>query len=255
MVNLITTIIMVFVITLIGGGGAYLLYLRTRPKKEIWQAKVYQLMEGVRTPKVNKKGVVVSNIQLQDLKPYGEDTLERIKKGPGEIDIFRLQKLNKATPPVGTDVVEYWGKGKREVSILLLDSGVTLLKKGYDKLVGEIIYTPLPFSRINMIKSEMAIRKDRLHKEKDILQAITPWIVTGICVLGLIALAYVQVEGFVKMSEDLKISTGTIVEMQERLIKHQSSIAGIQQGVVQEPHDLGSQPPVIDGSGAASLSP
>ena len=46
----------------------------------------------------------------------------------------------------------------------------------YDKVTGEAIFSPLSHSRINLIKGEMAIRKDRLHKEKDILQAITPWI-------------------------------------------------------------------------------
>jgi hypothetical protein len=53
----------------------------------------------------------------------------------------------------------------------------------------------------------MAIRKDRLQKEKDILQAITPWIVTGICMLGLVAIAYVQINGFIEISDNLKVAS------------------------------------------------
>ena len=53
-----------------------------------------------------------------------------------------------------------------------------------------------------MIKGEMAIRKDRLRKEKDILQAITPWIVAGICMLGLITIVYMTVDGYVEISEN-----------------------------------------------------
>ena len=66
-----------------------------------------------------------------------------------------------------------------------------------------MIFDPLPHSRVNLIKSEMAIRKDRLQKEKDVLQAITPWIVAGITVLGLVAVAYVVISGLIKISDNL----------------------------------------------------
>jgi hypothetical protein len=188
------------VITLVGGGMGYLLWLKTRPKKETWFAKVYQLSDGVR-PARTSDGTIVGDLKLQDLRAYTQDVLEKVEKEKG-IVVYRLQGLNKATPAVEGDVVENWGNGRREVSVLLHKGGCTLLKKGYDKQSGEAIFDPLPHSRINMIKSEMATRKDRLQKEKDILQAITPWIVTGICMLGLVAIAYVQINGFIEVSDN-----------------------------------------------------
>jgi hypothetical protein len=205
MVNLVGLVIGTLVICAIGGGIGYLLWLKTRPKKETWYAKVYQLSEGVRQPQI-KNGKVVGSFTLQDLRPYAVDVLEKVEKEKGII-VYRLQKLNKSTPAVESDVVEYWGEGKKEVSVLMHKGGCTLLKKGYDKGCGEAIFDPLPHSRINLIKSEMAIRKDRLQKEKDILQAITPWIVTGICMLGLVAIAYVQINGFIEISDNLKVAS------------------------------------------------
>lgn len=198
-----------------GGGLGYLIYLKTRPKKETWNASIYQLGEGVREPKRDKEGQI-TNIQLQDLKPYGKDILERVEKGKG-ITIYRLQKLNKTTPAVEGDVVEYWGQAHREVSVLYEKSGCTLMKKGYDKKTGEMIFNPLSYSRVNLIKSELTIRKDRLAKEKDILQAITPWIVAGVCMFGLVAIAYITMQGMITVSENINEGLQKISERMPKI--------------------------------------
>ena len=211
MVNLIGIIVTTFIVCVMGGAGGYWLWVKTRPKKETWNAKVYQLSEGVRFAK-DANGLPVGKIELQDLRPYAEDVLEKIVKGKG-ITVYRLQKLNLTTPAVESDVVEYWGAGKREIAVLVHKGGTTLLKKGYDKQTGETIFNPLPRGRIDLIKSEMAIRKDRLQKEKDILQAISPWIVAGICMIGLVAITYVAVDGFVTMSENLEEATENMAQI------------------------------------------
>jgi len=215
MVNLVGLVIGTLVVCIVGGSIGYLLWLKTRPAKETWHAKIYQLSDGIRPPRT-KDGVIVGDIPLQDLRPYATDVLEKVEKDKGII-VYRLQKLNKATPAVESDVVEYWGEGKREISVLMHKGGCTLLKKGYDKESGEAIFDPLPHSRINLIKSEMAIRKDRLAKEKDILQAITPWIVTGICMLGLVAIAYVQINGYIQISEDLEATSDNMAAVAEKI--------------------------------------
>jgi len=224
MVNLIGLVIATFVVCVVGGIGGYFIWVKTRPKKEIWHARVYQLSDGVRAPRI-AKGEVVSNLRLQDLRPYAQDILEKVEKEKGII-VYRLQKLNKTTPAVESDVVEYWGEGKKEVSVLLHKGGCTLLMKGYDKKSGEAIFDPLPHSRINLIKSEMAIRKDRLQKEKDILQAITPWIVAGICMLGLVAIAYVQVDGFIKVSEKLELASQNMASIGKTQVELESIKVG-----------------------------
>lgn len=201
MVSILGIIGVTFALMIFGSGGMYWLWIKTRPKKETWKASIYQITQGVREPILNKDGQVISKIKLQDLIPYDQDVLEKIDKDPG-ITIYRLQKLNKTTPAVGSEVVEYWGQNDRRVSVLLHKGGCTLLRKGYDKSTGEILFDPLPHSRINLIKGEMAIRKDRLTKEKDILMALTPWVVVGLVMVGITMVSYLMITGFVEMSEN-----------------------------------------------------
>jgi hypothetical protein len=201
MVSVFGMVMTMFIVLFVGGGVAYLFWVKTRPKKETWMAKVYQLGEGIRHPDIDDNGRVVSDLKLQDLRPYAKDVIEKIEKDTG-ITIFKLVKLHKVVPAIESDVVDYWGNDHREVSVLLHKDGCTLLKKGYDKVSGEAIFRPLPHSRVNIIKGEMAIRKDRLKKEKDILEAISPWIIAGICVMGLVAIAYVLGSSYVQMSNN-----------------------------------------------------
>jgi len=57
-------------------------------------------------------------------------------------------------------------------------------------------------SRINMIKSELAIRKDRLiGKNKDILQAIAPYAMMGLMFLSMIGITYIFVSGLIEINE------------------------------------------------------
>ena len=230
---ILNVVIATIIVSGLGGGAFYLLWLKTRPKKETWTAKIYRLGEGIRDPEV-KDGKVISELRLQDLQPYALDTLEKVEKAPG-ITIFKLQKLHKTTPAVEGDVVDYWGEGKKEVNVLIHKGQCTLLRRGYHKESGELIFNPLPHSRINLIKSEMAIRKDRLQKEKDIMQAITPWIVTGICMLGLVAIAYTMVSGFVEMSEHFE---NAVLDSDKTLL----TIESMKIGRLPEQHDLGQQP-------------
>lgn len=216
MVNLIGIVVTTFIVCVFGGAGGYWLWVKTRPKKETWNAKVYHLSEGIRKAR-DASGQVVGDIELRDLKPYAEDVLEKVVKGKG-IMVYRLQRLNLTTPAVESDVIENWGAGKREVAILVDKGGTTLLKKGYDKKSGEQIFNPQPRGRIDLIKSEMAIRKDRLQKEKDILQAISPWIVAGICMIGLVAITYVAVDGFVTMSENLESASENMAKIGQQAV-------------------------------------
>ena len=128
-----------------------------------------------------------------------------------------------------------------KVSVLWQKDGCTLLKKGYDDKTGQLIFDPLPHSRTNIIKGELTERKGRLQQEKDILQAITPWIVAAICMFGLIAITYVSISGFIEISENIE-------EGNKELADAMVMVERARGGTVQEPHDLGPQepkPPVI----------
>ncbi len=230
MVNIIGIVIVTFIVTFLGGGGGYLIWLWTRPKNITWNANVWQLSRGV---------VDTGKITLQDLKPYRKDVLEKVEKDKG-IVIFRLQRLNSPTPAVEDDVVDFWGNGQQEVNVLKVKEGYTLLKKGYDKERGEIVFDPLPHSRVNLIRSEIALRKDRLQKEKDILQAISPFVVAGIVMLGLVTIAYVMISGFIEISEN----NGGSCDGGGGGGSEPSNVEGPPQTAeVPEPNSVGAQPP------------
>lgn len=201
MVSVITLALITLVVTVIGGGAGYIIWLKTRPKKIAWIAKCYQVGEGVRDVTKDDKGNKIDQgYRLNDLIPYMEDVLERTDQDHG-ITIYKLNKLNISTSAVTADHVEIWGKGRKEVAVLIKNDSATLLKKGYDKISGEVIFQPMTRERIELIKSELSIKKDRLRKEKNVLQAITPWIVAGICMLGLVAIAYLMGEAFIESSD------------------------------------------------------
>ncbi len=237
---LIGIVVIVAIIAIVGGGGGYLIWVKTRPKKQTWNAKVYQLGKGVTEPKKDKKGNIISDVKLQDLIPYSRDILEKIDKEHDTI-YYQLQKLKKTTPAPEDGTVEYWGKGLKEVSVLYHKDGCTLLKKGYDKTMGEEIFDPLPHSRVNIIKGEMGLRKNRLHEKKDILQAISPWIVAGIVIMGLVGISYIQGEAYIKTSENLKSVMEESNKKYDEFMAQQEKIDELREGIEPEQHDLGQQ--------------
>lgn len=187
-----------FVILFLGGGLGYIIWLGTRPKKMTWNAKVYQLGDGIRPPILNK-GKVVANQRLADLKSYTEDVIEKIDKKDGSTNYW-LQKMKKAVPVVTADCVELWGE-KKWVSVLLEGDTCTLLKRGYDKRIGQMIFTPLSHDRLNMIKTETEERTARIENTKDILAQIAPFIVIAIAMLGLVTIVYFEVQGSIRIAE------------------------------------------------------
>lgn len=200
--GLLTVVILTVVVMVVGGGLGYFLYVRTSEKKIAWTAFCYQLGEGVRDAKVDPRtGLPLSDLKLQDLRPYMKDVLVRIDKEHART-VHKLERLNMTTNAVNADMVDVWTAQDKFVHVLVHGDTATVLKKGYDKKTGNVIFQPMPRERMDLIKSEILIKKDRLKKEKDILQAITPWIVTGICILGLVSITYFTSNSHLKASEN-----------------------------------------------------
>jgi len=220
MVNFLMIIPITVILTIVGFGVGYWFFIATRPKKMTWKARVYQLGEGVIPPLKDEKGKVVSEIKLRDLRPYTLDTLERVEKGKN-LTLYRLLKLNRTTPQVTGDCIEYWGKDGREVSVLMESESCTILKKGYD-ISGSKVFRPLPYDKINMVKNEMAIRQDRLHKEKDILMALAPYATVAIAMTMLVAIVFLQVKGITAISE---MQSGVADRSNEAMIKASENYA------------------------------
>jgi len=201
--GLLITVLITLGVMAIGGGIGYFLFIRSQPKKIAWTAYCYQLGEGIRDAKVDSRtGKPLSDLKLQDLRPYIKDVLQRVEK-PHARTVHVLQRLNMTTNAVNADMVDVWSGQDKFVHVLIHGDTATVMKKGYDKKTGNTIFQPMPRERIDMIKSEILIKKDRLKREKDILQAITPWIVAGICVLGLVAITYLLTNNYLKGAQEL----------------------------------------------------
>jgi len=244
MANILGIVITTLVILGVGGGGMYLIWLMTRPKKITWKAEVYQLGEGVKPPVKDKTGKVISNYLLSDLRPYTKDVVEKVEKDPG-ITIYNLVKLKKSVPAVTNDCVDYWGEKDKRVRVLVHEDSCTLLTSGYDRRTGTLVFRPLPHDRINMIKTEMAMRKDRMKKEKDILTAITPWIVVGIGMMGLVAITYFLADAYIEINDKLIVSQEKI---SSNTVQASRIIAAAMEGKVYETEEIQKEepPPSVD---------
>jgi hypothetical protein len=189
--QIVMIVIIGFVVLAIGGGIGFWLWIATKTKKMTWKAKVYQKSDG--TIDVDGKYI------LDELKPYTQDIVEKIDKKNGATHYW-LQKMKKAVPVVTADCVEVWPNSK-EVKILLDGDTCTLLKSGYDDKIGVSIFRPIPHDRINMIKTELSVRKERVQEKKDILSAIAPYVTIGISMIALVICIYLVVQGGIKASE------------------------------------------------------
>lgn len=199
---IIIVALVIFVILAIGGGIGFWIWIVSRPKKMTWQAQVYQIGDGViKYQKIKDK--YVRGYKLRELKPYTTDIIEKINKKSGATHYW-LQKLKKPTPAVTADCVEVWGEKKKVVRVLLEGDSCTLLKSGYDSKIGSYLFRPMPHDRINMIKTEISERKARIEDTKDILTAITPFVVVGIAILGLVAMTYFIAQAGVKVASTLE---------------------------------------------------
>ena len=207
---IIGLVIVLAIVVLLGGGGFLLFYLKSRPKKETWKAEIYQLADGDKQVTI-RNGKVKERINLADLRPYGQDSIEKVEIDTG-ITLYRLKRLNKKVPPVQSSVVEYWGKDDRRVKVLYHKGAFTLMKSGYDSESSTTVFDPLSHDRIDLIKGEIAMRKDRLRNEKNVLEAISPWIVAGILMVGIIAVAYISGNSFVATSKNYQEGSAKISE-------------------------------------------
>lgn len=196
--NLIILGIVMFAVLSVGGGLGYLVWLKTRPKKMTWDAEIYTISDAIKQEVVNQDGKIIKKLCLQDLRPYAMDIIEKIdRKG---VTIYRLQKLGKPVPPIEADLIENWGSRKK-VNILYAGGSCTLLNKGYEAEIGKAVYDPMPADRINLLTQELTLKKQRLQQEKDILTAITPWIVGMMALVAIIGLCYIMVSGWVEINE------------------------------------------------------
>jgi len=216
-VMIVMIVVIGFVVLAIGGGLGFWLYLSMRTKKMTWKAKLYQLGDGTID--------CLDQYNLSELKPYTEDIIEKVDKKNGSTHYW-LQKMKKAVPAVTADCVEVWGQNNKIVHVLMQEETATLLKAGYDNRIGEMIFRPIPHDRINMIKTEVAERKERVQDKKDILAAIAPFVTAGIAMLGLVIAVYIIVQGAIQSSENNQMGSIEVANSVNQLSNAMLTIYG-----------------------------
>jgi hypothetical protein len=205
----------------IGMAGFYWFYLATRQKKVTYVARIWET-SGELNPLRNKEGIVIDPIKLKVMKPYDMDVIEKVDL-EYKNTIYRLIKHNRPVPEVKAEHITHWGKDKRVVDVLKDGDNFTLLRKGCRTIEStnesEEVFQPIDYDLSNMLLNQFAIKMDRRKKEKDALVAITPWIVVGICMVGMVISSYLLAQGWVRSSESQELSA----EMNSEASKHISN--------------------------------
>lgn len=199
------------VIIVLGGGGGAWLFFSTRKKKQFWTAKVYQLSEGTKKY-IDHDGDDNPEITLNDLRPYCKDTLIKTEEDYG-VEVYSLKTLGLTCKGVTADDVDVWGKDDKEVSVLLVGTTATILKKGYDAKSGNMLFKPMPRERIDLMKAEILIKKNRMAEKKGLLEKVLPYITVGIVMFALVGISYTLGESYVKVSENNQKSLDKELEM------------------------------------------
>jgi len=247
--SLLIGVIISGVIAMIGLFVGPLLWAFTRPKKETWFANVYRVSEGVRLQK-DKNGNIIK-LKIKDLIPLQKDIAEKRLEKPG-ITVFQLQKLKKALPPITEDCVTFWNNGRKEIDVLSQGGNYTLLKKGYDKVSGEELFKPIPVDDINILESNLALKQNRFKKEKDILEAISPWVTAIIIGLVITTNTYLIVGGWKYQADTYTEGVDKLTSALVQTGAYAENIESIRQTgkpLTQESIGIQKEPPKIDNLG------
>ena len=207
MFNITVLIISIVLVIGLGGGVAFLIFFKFKPKRKSWYADCYRVGDGEVPPPKDKDGNFIHPLSLKELRPYSKDVIEKQELKKGVIN-YKLKKLQLMTPEVKPEHEEFWGEEKSQVSVLMDGESCRLMTKGYDVKSGTIIFVPTPADQLNLIKGEIIDRQSRLADEATTMQAITPWIVTGICMVALIVIVYLQGKAYIETAEINQVTMG-----------------------------------------------
>jgi len=212
----------IIVISIIVLGFAFWMYNRSKPKRIGYIARVYK--------------EVGSGIE-RDVQVFMKDFLYRSNPAPGIIN-WKLEKLKIMLPhepsPENIEI-----EGAEKVINLLLNKGqLTTLKRKYDATRDAIVFEAFDFDKHAFCELRRSHELKRLAQKTNPLEYITKWIVVALTMFGLIAVSYVQAEGWVSSSENLlkasennilaaNIQSNATIQLQKILVGATSNINSV----------------------------
>lgn len=187
MLDFITILVIGVVLGCFSIGIVLFFMYQSSKKNQNWHARCWQIGQGVR--KIERKTVILKTkdgkvlkdkdgkpqykkiiikdpIRCKDLITYAEDMIIKTTDKNG-LDLYQLKKLKMSINPVTADNVSVWGDKRKEVDVLIQEDNATIMTKGYDHVRGIKIFQPLNRDTMEMLKSDLIIKKERREEKKE----------------------------------------------------------------------------------------
>lgn len=213
----IGTIGIMFGVLILGLGIGFAIWMYSRPKKQTWNALIWQVTGAVYETLKGSDGKDITGLNLSELKLYGTDTLIKDSSITKGITVFKLSRLQRTVRDVTPDCVTNYGeKIGKYVDILYVGDSCTVLRSAYNNETGRRIWNPMPYDRINALKNDIEVRKSRIVKKADILAQILPYAAIIVSMMFIIGIAYMS---FASAKDVAKESTKQASILNEGMIK------------------------------------
>lgn len=211
--SILNTILVMLGIIIFGGGGGYLIWVKTRPKKPTWKAFVWQLTDAKHDKVKGLDGKEVGDLDLRELRLYGRDLLIKDSEVKDGITVFKLSRLLRTVKDVTPDCITNYGEKIGEyVDVLFSGDSCTLLRRSYDNKTGRQIWNPMPYDRINALKNDIAVRKSRIHKKADVLAQILPYVAILMSFMFILGVAYMSFGSARDIAKENTVQAGVVNE-------------------------------------------
>lgn len=184
------------VVFVFGFGFFFFIWWKTKRNKLSWRAEIYTLQSGIMPPITDRKGNIVSDFKLKGLKFLAHDYVDKIETKENG-DVYKLRGADLAVMGLPTNCEERIPlqdnpkKLINRVRVLIVEHSATFLNMGYDEKAG-VVFQPMEADRMNMVVTQIALRKERLYATKSLLEKILPWIVVGILVFGMLGVSWLH---------------------------------------------------------------
>lgn len=209
-------------------GIAYFIFIKSRPKKVTWNARIFE-RSGSMEDYVTKDGKVIDAIPTESLRLIGTDIVEKVDMGKG-LSPYRLQKYNAPLPEILAKHTHILPSGQREVWVIKDGESFSLLTPGVDKS-SRMVFRAADYDLSNMMLNQYHIKLNRLAHKKDTAKALMSLIGIIIVCAALVACAYsiggAWTESLENQKEIAKINEEASNNIQEGLIEIGKSVQGL----------------------------
>jgi len=223
-------------------GAAYFIFLKSRPKKITWDAKIFE-RSGSMENYVTKDGKKMDAIPTESIRLIGTDIIEKVDMGKG-LSPYRLQKYNAPIPEILAKHTQILPNGRKEVWVLKDGESFSLMTPGVDQ-ESRMVFRAADYDLSNMMLNQYHIKMSRLAHKKDTAKALMSLIGIIIVCAALVACAYsiggAWTESLQSQEKIAKINLESTENIQQGLLNIGKSVQGLGCMQSEVKTDLGRQ--------------